>query len=127
MRTPARRRGDARRVTSDTAGEVAMTADVSSPYAGATPTKHTGFRIAVGLLGAAAVVVGVVLLFDPVAAARTLALLLGLSLVLGGLLELAAGWNSGRRAGAVVLGGILIVGGVLAVVWPGISLATLVL
>jgi uncharacterized membrane protein HdeD (DUF308 family) len=104
-----------------------MTADVSSSYAGAAPTRHTGLRVAVGLLGVAAVVVGVILLFDPVAAARTLALLLGLSLVLGGLLELAAGWNAGRRAAAVVLGGILILGGVLAVVWPGISLATLVL
>ena len=57
------------------------TADVSGPYAGASPSKHTGIRVAVGILGLAAVVVGVVLLFHPVAAARTLALLVGLALV----------------------------------------------
>ena len=104
-----------------------MTADVSSPYAGAAPAKHTGLRIAVGVLGAAAVVVGIVLLLDPVTAARTLALLLGLSLFLGGLLELAAGWAAGRRAGAVVLGAILMIGGILAAVWPNVTLKALVL
>jgi uncharacterized membrane protein HdeD (DUF308 family) len=104
-----------------------MTADVSNSYAGAAPARHTGVRVVAGLLGLAAVVVGVVLLLDPVAAARTLALLLGLSLALGGLLELSTGWNSGHRMAAVVLGGILVVGAILAVVWPGISLATLVL
>jgi uncharacterized membrane protein HdeD (DUF308 family) len=104
-----------------------MSADVSSPYAGAAPARHTGLRIAVGVLGAAAVVVGIVLLFDPVAAARTLALLLGLSLFLGGLLEIASGWDSGRRVGSVVLGAILMVGGILAAVWPGVTLWTLVL
>jgi len=104
-----------------------MTADVSSPYAGAAPAKHTGMRIVVGLLGLLAVVVGIVLLFDPVAAARTLALLLGLSLFIGGLLEIAAGWDSGRRVGSLVIGGILVVGGILAAVWPGVTLWTLVL
>jgi uncharacterized membrane protein HdeD (DUF308 family) len=103
-----------------------MTANVSSPYAGA-PSKHTGLRVAAGLLGALAVIVGVVLLFDPVAAARSLALLIGLSFVVAGLLEIAAGWDSGRRTGAVVLGAILVVGGILAVAWPGVTLWTLVL
>src|SRR4051812_7525488 len=103
-----------------------MTADVSSPYAGAAPAKHTGLRIATGVLGAAAVAVGIVLLFDPVAAARTLALLLGLSLFLGGLLEIASGWDSGRRTGSIVLGAILMIGGILAAVWPGVTLWTLV-
>jgi uncharacterized membrane protein HdeD (DUF308 family) len=104
-----------------------MTANVSSPHTGTPAAGHTGLRVVIGLLGLAAVVVGVVLLFDPVAAARTLAFLLGASLVLGGLLEIAAGWDSGRRAGALVLGGILVVGGILAIIWPGISLGTLVL
>ena len=70
-----------------------MTTDVT----GASPARHTGRRVAVGLLGVAALALGVVLLFDPVAAARTLALLLGLSLVIGGLLEIAVGW--GARVG----------------------------
>jgi uncharacterized membrane protein HdeD (DUF308 family) len=103
-----------------------MTA-VSSSYAGASPSKHTGVRIAVGLLGAATVVVGVALLFNPVAAARTLALLIGLAFVLGGLLEIAAGWDSGRRALSIVLGAVLVVGGLVAVLWPGVTLWTLAL
>lgn len=46
------------------------------------------------MLGVAAVVVGVVLLFHPYAAAHTLALLIGLALVIGGGLEIAVGWES---------------------------------
>src|SRR5918995_214685 len=96
-------------------GEGDMTTDVP----GASPGRHTGRRVAVGLLGGAALVVGVVLLFDPVAAARTLALLLGLSLVIGGLLEIAVGWDSRTRRGiAIALGAVLVIVGVLAVAWP---------
>src|SRR4051794_41838134 len=100
------------------------TADVSGPYAGASQSKHTGIRVAVGILGLAAVVVGVVLLFHPVAAAHTLALLVGLALVVGGLLEVAVGWDSDRRAGPVILGVILVIGGLLAPLLPGITLRT---
>jgi uncharacterized membrane protein HdeD (DUF308 family) len=102
-----------------------MTASVSSAYTGASPSKHTGMRIAVSLIGLATVVVGVVLLFNPVEAAHTLALLLGLAFILGGLLEIAIGWESRSRWGSVVLGGILVVGGVIAMVWPGITLWTI--
>jgi uncharacterized membrane protein HdeD (DUF308 family) len=103
-----------------------MSADVSSPYADATSSKHTGMRVAVGLLGVAALVIGIVLLFNPVAAARTLALLLGLSLVIGGLLEIAVGADTGKRRWlAVVLGGVLVIGGILVAVWPGITLLAL--
>ena len=105
-----------------------MTANVSSPYAGTAPSRHTGLRVVVGLLGLAALVLGVVLLFNPVAAAKTLALLLGLSLVLGGLLEMAVGWGAEqRRWASVVLGAVLVVGGVLAALWPGVTLWTLAL
>ena len=103
-----------------------MTANVSSPYAEANPARHTGTRVAVGLLGLAALVIGVVLLFNPVAAARTLALLLGLAFVIGGLLEIAVGWDAERRRWApLVLGAILVIGGVLAAFWPGVTLVTL--
>ena len=81
-----------------------MTANVSSPYANVEPSRHTGTRVLVGLLGAATLVVGVVLLFNPVAAAHTLALLIGLAFVIGGLLELAVGWDSGRRWAAISAG-----------------------
>jgi len=106
-----------------------MTANVSSHYAGATPSRHTGVRVAVGVLGLVVFVLGVVLLFSPVAAARTLALLVGLSFVAGGLLEIAVGsaGPEGRRAGSYVLGAVLAIGGVLAVVWPGVTLWTLAL
>ncbi|MGY1746950.1 HdeD family acid-resistance protein [Blastococcus sp. SYSU D00695] len=102
-----------------------MTASVSDPYAGASPSKHTGARLAVAALGLATVVLGVVLLFNPVKAANTLALLIGLALVLGGLLEIAHGWDSRSRAGSVLLGGILVVGGIVAVAWPDSTLRVL--
>jgi uncharacterized membrane protein HdeD (DUF308 family) len=77
------------------------------------------------LFGGAAVVLGGVLLFNPFIAVRTLALLLGLSLVIGGCLEIALGWESGRRISAIVLGAILIVGGLLAAFWPAATVWTL--
>ena len=105
-----------------------MTANVSSPYADLTPSRSTGMRVAIGLLGLAALVIGIVLLFNPVAAARTLALLIGLSFFIGGLLEIAVGWDAEKRRGvAVALGAVLVIGGVLAVVWPGITLFALAL
>src|SRR3712207_7540144 len=99
-----------------------MTASVSDAHAGAPTSKHTGMRIAVGLLGLGTVIVGVVLLFNPVSAARTLSFLLALAFLLGGMLEIAVGWESRSRLGSVLLGGILIVGGLLALVWPGVTL-----
>jgi uncharacterized membrane protein HdeD (DUF308 family) len=104
-----------------------MTASVSSPGARVTPPSHTGLRIVVGVLGAATLVIGVVLLFNPVAAAHTLALLIGGALVLGGLLEVAVGWNSGHRGSALVLGAILVIAGVLAAAWPKPTLFTVAL
>lgn len=103
-----------------------MAANVSSPYAGAPPARSTGVRVAVGVLGLAVLVVGIVLLFDPVKAAHALALLIGLGFVLGGLLEMAVGWASGHRTTALVLGGVLVVGGICAMVWPGVTLRALV-
>ena len=105
-----------------------MTANVSRPYADVRPSGHTGTRVVIGVLGAAALVVGVVLLFNPVAAARSLALLLGLAFVIGGMLEIAVGWDAEkRRWGSFALGAILIIGGVLAAIWPGVTLFTLAL
>jgi uncharacterized membrane protein HdeD (DUF308 family) len=104
-----------------------MSAHVSAPTTGAAPRKHGGLRVVVGLIGLAALVVGIVLLFNPAAAARTLAWLFGLALVIGGLLEVASGWDSGRRASSLLLGGVLVVGGLLAAFWPGVTLWTLAL
>ena len=104
-----------------------MAANVSSPYVGAPPARHTGLRVAVGVLGLAALVVGIVLLVHPVTAAHALALLVGLAFVVAGLLEVAVGWTSGRRIATLVLGALLVVAGILAAAWPGATLWTLVL
>jgi uncharacterized membrane protein HdeD (DUF308 family) len=79
----------------------------------------------IAVLGVAAVVVGLVLTFNPFAAARTLGLLLGLALVITGCLEIAVGWDSGHRTRGALLGAVLVVGGLLAAFWPGVTVWTL--
>lgn len=103
-----------------------MTAGVSPSYAGVPPARHSRLaRTGMAVFGAAALVVGGVLLFNPYAAVRTLALVLGLALVISGCMEIALGWDSGRRAPSLVLGAILVVGGVLAAFWPDVTVWTL--
>ena len=103
-----------------------MTAGVSNSYSGAPATGHSGMgRVGLAVFGAAAVVVGGILLFNPYTAAKTLALFIGLALLIGGLLEIAAGWDSGRRVASLVLGAVLIVGGLLTLFWPGPTLWTI--
>ena len=104
-----------------------MTADLSS-YSGAPPAPHTGVaRTAVAVFGILAIVVGGFLLFHPYSAARTLALLVGLALVLGGCLEFAEGWGTHRQWAALAVGVILVVGGLLAAFWPSATLWTIAL
>ncbi|WP_167762064.1 DUF308 domain-containing protein [Blastococcus sp. CT_GayMR20] len=103
-----------------------MTAGVSPSYAGAPPARRSGLaRTGMAVFGVAALVVGGILLFNPYAAVRTLALLLGLALVISGCLEIALGWDSRGRASSLVLGAILIIGGLLAAFWPGVTVWTL--
>ncbi|MGY1753492.1 HdeD family acid-resistance protein [Blastococcus sp. SYSU D01042] len=99
-----------------------MTASAPASYAPSNPRRHAGARIVVALLGLATFVLGVVLLANPVRAANALALLVGIAFVVGGLLEIAVGWDVGPRWAAVVLGGILVGGGVLAMAWPDVTL-----
>ena len=68
---------------------------------------------------------GGVLLLNPYAAVRTLALLLGLALVIGGGMEIALGWDSGRRGPSLVLGAVLVLGGLLVAFWPEVTVWTL--
>jgi uncharacterized membrane protein HdeD (DUF308 family) len=103
-----------------------MTADMSSSYSEAPPARHSGTtRTVVAVLGIATVLVGGVLLVNPFAAARTLALLIGLALVIGGCLEISVAWDSGRRVTGILLGGVLVLGGLLAMFWPGATVWTL--
>jgi uncharacterized membrane protein HdeD (DUF308 family) len=103
-----------------------MTADVSNPYAGVPSTGHSGLaRTGMAVFGGAAVLLGIFLLFNPFAAVRTLALLLGLALIISGVLEIALGWESSKRVMSLVLGAILVVGGLLAAFWPEVTVWTL--
>ena len=103
-----------------------MTPDVSSSYSGSAPAKHSGVgRAALAVFGVAVLVVGGFLLFNPFAAARTLALLLGLALLIGGCLEIAMAWGSDRRGLAVLPGALLLIGGPATAFWPGATLWTL--
>jgi uncharacterized membrane protein HdeD (DUF308 family) len=86
----------------------------------------TPARVGLVLLGIAAIVLGVVLLFRPVAAARSLALLVALALLLAGLIEMTS-QHFRHRWVPVVLGALLILGGIVAIVWPGITLWVLAL
>ena len=104
-----------------------MTGGVSHSYSGSPPARRGIGRTAAGVLGVAAVVVGVVLLFNPYAAAHTLALLIGLALVIGGGLEIAVGWESDRRWLAILPGLVLVAGGVIAAFWPQATLWVLAL
>jgi uncharacterized membrane protein HdeD (DUF308 family) len=84
---------------------------VVPPRSAGAPTERAMWMGRFGLLalGAAVLVLGVVRLLDPDVAARTLALLIGLGLVVGGGLELAGREATGSsRAGSVVEGAILI-------------------
>jgi uncharacterized membrane protein HdeD (DUF308 family) len=74
--------------------------------------------LALGVLSAA---VGLILLFNISDAVRTLALLVAFGLIVQGLGELLAVGRYRTTLG-MVAGGLLIVGGVLAMVWPGITL-----
>jgi uncharacterized membrane protein HdeD (DUF308 family) len=103
-----------------------MTTNVSRPHSGAHHAERSGMaRLGVGVLGVAAVVLGCFLLLNPYDAARTLAWLVGLALLVGGLLDIAAGWGSDGRATSALPGAVLVIGGLLALFWPEATLWSL--
>jgi uncharacterized membrane protein HdeD (DUF308 family) len=73
------------------------------------------------LLGAVAVALGLLLIFDLFTAVRTVALLAAFGLIVNGLDELVAVGRY-RSVLGVVAGVVLVVAGVLAALWPGITL-----
>lgn len=89
----------------------------ADPVASAAAAKWWLFL----LMGIAAVVIGVLLLFDLVAAVETLALLVAFGLIVTGVGELV-GSGRYRNAFTVAAGVLLIVSGILAVAWPDITL-----
>lgn len=72
-------------------------------------------------LGAVAAVLGLILMLDLFAAVTTLALLVALGLVVTGLDELVSAGRYHSTLG-VVAGAVLVIGGLVAAVWPGITL-----
>ncbi|MGH9113918.1 MAG: HdeD family acid-resistance protein [Acidimicrobiales bacterium] len=73
------------------------------------------------LLGAVSVVLGVLLVFDLFAAVRTVALLVAISLIAEGIGELVSVGRY-RSVLGVVAGLVLLAAGVMAAIWPGITL-----
>jgi len=73
------------------------------------------------VLGIASVVLGMVLLFDLVVAVETLALFVAFGLIFTGFEELL-GSGRYRRALSMTAGLFLIVAGIVAMAWPGITL-----
>jgi uncharacterized membrane protein HdeD (DUF308 family) len=73
------------------------------------------------LLGGAAAVLGVLLIFDLFTAVRTLALLVAFGLIVTGLGELVSAGRYRSTLG-MVAGVVLILAGVLAALWPDITL-----
>jgi uncharacterized membrane protein HdeD (DUF308 family) len=103
-----------------------MTTNMSRSESGAPPAERSGMaRVGVGVLGAAAVVLGCFLLLNPYDAARTLAWLVGLALLVGGCMDIAAGWGSDGRGTSALPGVALVIGGLVALFWPGATLWTL--
>ncbi|HEY8527488.1 MAG TPA: DUF308 domain-containing protein [Acidimicrobiales bacterium] len=72
-------------------------------------------------LGVLSAVVGLLLLFDLAEAVRALALFVAFGLIVEGLGELLA-MGRYRTPLSMLAGAVLVVGGVLAVAWPGITL-----
>ena len=103
-----------------------MTSDVLNQAGRPVPSRGGGLvRLASVVLGIAAFAVGVLLLANPATAARSLAVLVCLALVVGGLLEIANARETAHRWPGLLLGAVLVVGGVLAVAWPSATLWSL--
>lgn len=65
---------------------------------------------------------GIVMLFDVAAGAKTIAYIVGAFLIFDGLVEMISGGRrGGSRAWAVVLGIMLVIGGIVVIVWPGVT------
>jgi uncharacterized membrane protein HdeD (DUF308 family) len=89
-----------------------------------------GSRALAAVLGILFVIGGVICLRDIVVSLLVIATIIGITWLIGGIVGLVAafaGHSSGpARTLAGVLGGISILGGLVVLIWPGPSLATIV-
>jgi uncharacterized membrane protein HdeD (DUF308 family) len=85
-------------------------------------------RAILGVIGVFFVVAGVVALRNLLASLALMATLIGLMWLIGGLMELisAFGARGAYRTWHVVLGALSVIGGIVVLVWPELSLQTLV-
>ena len=74
------------------------------------------------VLGTATVILGLVLISNPFASARTLAVLVAIGIIVHGALEALRSRRSPNPAAALGAGALLVVGGIIALVWPEITL-----
>ena len=87
------------------------------------PAEYEGVDRSTGtmliVVGAALVILGLVLLANPFAAIWILGVLIGVSLIVGGLAEVASSKGApGPRWPSLVVGGLVIIAGIAAAVWP---------
>ena len=74
------------------------------------------------IVGIVFTVFGIVMLFDVAAGAFAIAIIVGAFLIFDGLVEMISGGRRGHsRAWAVVLGILLVIGGIVVIVWPGVT------
>ncbi len=79
------------------------------------------------VVGLAVTVLGLLLILNPFATAGTLAVLAGVALVLSGIGETLAAARAENSAGTAFFGILLILGGVVVLLWPGVTLRVLAL
>ncbi|KJE25579.1 hypothetical protein FF36_00195 [Frankia torreyi] len=79
------------------------------------------------VVGLAVTVLGLLLILNPFATAGTLAVLAGVSLVLSGIGETLAAARAENSAGTAFFGILLTLGGVVVLLWPGVTLRVLAL
>ena len=94
------------------------------------PAEYEGVDRSTGtvlmVVGAALVVLGLVLLANPFAAIWILGVLIGVSLIVGGLAEVAAGRGApGPRWPSLLIGAVVVLAGIAAAVWPDATVGVL--
>ena len=84
--------------------------------------KHWRWILAAGVAG---IVLGVILLLNPISTAISLAWLVGIALVVSGIGEIAESGRHEVRWVSYLLGAIWILTGAVGIVWPGLTLLVL--
>src|ERR1700709_1424989 len=79
------------------------------------------------LLGALTTCLGIVVIANPFATARTLAILVAIGIIVHGVIDVLRSRGSERPTASLVSGALLVLGGLVALFWPSITLWVLAL